>query len=346
MNADAFDSVRAGDEFDWHALERHLRDHLELPDGTMEVFQFTAGRANLTYLVTVGDARLVVRRPPRGHIAPGSHDMGREHRVLSALSPIFPRAPRSLYFCDDSSVIDAPFVVIEYRDGQVITGAVPASMAHHPDVARRVCLALIDAMAELHTVDIEAAGLEDIGNANGFAERQVSGWCDRMRRVASPETESSLEAVADALHRQLPTKQRSAVVHNDLKLDNCQFQPEDPDHVTSVFDWAMATIGDPMFDLGTLIVSSRAQPTWALSRDDVAVRYEQRSGLDLDPLPWYEAFALWRSAVVVLQLHHRFTTGDTTDDRMSSFVAQVPDIAAQSLALLRTHGQTNRARKQ
>jgi aminoglycoside phosphotransferase (APT) family kinase protein len=232
---DLLHEVRAGDGFDWLALERHLRDVLELPDTPMRIRQFTGGAANLTYLASFGDAEVVVRRPPRGTIAPGAHDMAREHRVLARLHAAYPRAPHSLHFTDDESIIGAPFVVVEYRDGIVFRDEVPSSMAHHADVERRVDRALIDAVADLHAVDPDGVGLGDLGRPDGYGRRQVTGWHDRWRRVAPDDDAGTMDELAARLLSTLPEPQRVAIVHNDLKLDNCQFHVDDPDLVTSVF---------------------------------------------------------------------------------------------------------------
>ncbi len=223
-------AVRASDQLDWVALEARLRGALDVPAAPMEVRQFTAGRANLTYLVTFGDAPLVVRRPPRGTIAPGAHDMAREHRVLSRLTDRYPRAPRALYFDDDESVIGAPFVVIEYREGVIVSAEIPPSLARHSDAATRIDLALLDAAADLHAVDAAAAGLGDLGRPDGLRPAPA-------RRLAQPVAPGGAGGRARVdgssgrsgwLHR-CPSRNGTALVHNDLKLDNCQLQPDDPD---------------------------------------------------------------------------------------------------------------------
>ena len=326
--------VRPGDELDWPALEAHLRSHLDLPAGEMRARQFSAGHANLTYLLEFGDRALVFRRPPRGTLAPGAHDMAREHTVLSRLWRAYPRAPRSDYFCADDSIVGAPFVIIEYREGDVVRSAVPTSMAHLPDVERRICLALVDAMADLHAVDVEEAGLGDLGRPDGFGARQVSGWHDRWHRAAPDDPVPAMNEVAGALAASVPVPPRVSVVHNDLKLDNCQFHAGDPDHVTSVFDWDMATTGDPLFDVANLLSSSQSSPIWVVSRDEVAQRYAERSGIDIANITWYEAFASFRTGVVVQQLFNRYERGESTDERLASMGDIVPGIAERARTLV------------
>lgn len=329
-------AVRPGDELDITSLERHLRDALDVPAAPIEVLQFTAGRANLTYLVRFGDHELVLRRPPRGSLAPGAHDMAREHRVLTRLAPVYARAPRALHFCDDPAVIGAPFVVLERRVGVVVRDHVPAALAHHHEVARRIDLALVDAAADLHALDLHANGLDALGSGEGYARRQVEGWAARGRRAARGESTDAMDAVGRLLLEHLPDPPRRSVVHNDLKLDNCQFHPDDPDMVTAVFDWDMGTIGDPLFDLGLLLVSMQSSPVWVLTPAEAIDRYATRSGIDVAHIDWYRAFAAWRTAVVIQQLHNRYLDGDSTDERLSSLGDAVGASIEAATELLRS----------
>jgi aminoglycoside phosphotransferase (APT) family kinase protein len=225
-------------------------------------------------------------------------------------------------------------VIIEYREGEVVRGAVPPAMAHHADVERRICLALVDAMADLHSFDVEEAGLTDLGRPDGFGTRQVSGWHDRWLRAAPDVPVPDMDAVAANLAASVPAPPRVSVVHNDLKLDNCQFHADDPDLVTSVFDWDMATTGDPLFDVANLLSSSQQSAVWVVSRDEVAERYAARSGIDVTNIAWYEAFAAFRAGVVVQQLATRYARGESTDERLAAFGDLVPGIAERARALV------------
>jgi aminoglycoside phosphotransferase (APT) family kinase protein len=327
-------AVRPNDELAWSNLELHLRSVLDLPKGPLSVYQFTSGRANLTYLLEIGGYPLVVRRPPKGTLAPGAHDMQREYRVLSRLNAAYPRAPKAVHFSDDGSIVGAPFVVIEYREGEVLSDSLPASMSGHVDVLRRVDLAVLDAAADLHMVDVDACGLAELGRANGYGERQVSSWTDRWRRAAPDGHLPVMQEIADRLARTIPIPSAVSVVHNDLKLDNCQFDHNDPDTVTSVFDWDMATLGDPLFDLGALLVSMGASPLWVLSTEEAIGRYADRSGIEVAHIDWYLAFATWRTAVVLQQLHNRYASGDSDDERYARFGDHIPIVAERAHALL------------
>jgi aminoglycoside phosphotransferase (APT) family kinase protein len=325
--------VRPGEDQDWPALEAYLHANLEDPDGPMEVLQFPHGSANLTYMVRFGDRRYVVRRPPFGGLAPGAHDMRREHRALSRLWRTFPPAPRSYLFCDDHSVIGSDFLVIEYRRGEVIWARIPDSMSHHPDVARRVGFAVADALADLHLLDPEEAGVADLGRPDGFVARQLSGWRKRWELSAGEDANAVMVEVADRLAARVPEPQSASVLHNDFKLDNCQFDPGDPGRVHSIFDWDMATVGDPLIDLGTLlnywpdpsdpaeggpIINTGMETLGLPNRAEVVERYAARTGFDPAPVAWYEAFACWKTAVVLRQLYVRYERGESTDPRMAT----------------------------
>ncbi|HYC01092.1 MAG TPA: phosphotransferase family protein [Candidatus Limnocylindrales bacterium] len=341
--------VRSGEDLDWHRLQAYLREQLPELSGPFAVEQFPHGAANLTYLLRFGDTELVLRRPPFGVLAPGAHDMRREHRVLSRLWRHFDRAPRAYLFCDDHSVAGADFFVMERRCGEVIRGVIPPSMREHADVGRRIGFALVDAMAELHLLDPVACELSDLGKPAGFVERQVGGWKHRWDLVKGDHADPQMDRIHARLAAAIPPAQRVSIVHNDLKLDNCQFDARDPDRVTAFFDWDMTTLGDPLIDLGTLLnywpdpadppSAPRAQhpgmermglPT----RDQVVERYARRVGLEVSQAGWYEAFALWKTVVVLQQLHNRWLRGESTDPRMSQIAAAVPGMVAAASARL------------
>ncbi|MGK0260557.1 MAG: aminoglycoside phosphotransferase (APT) family kinase protein, partial [Candidatus Azotimanducaceae bacterium] len=249
-------AVRPGEALDWPGIEGYLRKHLSADvdlSGEFEVLQFPNGSANLTYMLRFGATEFVFRRPPFGTLAPGAHDMKREYRVLSRLWKSFDRAPRAYLFCGNAEVAGADFFVMERRQGEVIRGVIPESMRQHDDVGRRIGFALIDAMAEFHLVDTQSNGLHDLGKPAGFVDRQLSGWKKRWDLVADAQHDAQMQSLHQRLVAQQPISQRVSLVHNDLKLDNCMFDPADPDRVIAFFDWDMTTLGDPLIDLGTLL---------------------------------------------------------------------------------------------
>jgi aminoglycoside phosphotransferase (APT) family kinase protein len=343
------EEVRAGEDLDWEALDTYLRARLQNLSGGLTVLQFRGGTANLTYLLRFGPREFVLRRPPFGVIAPGAHDMAREYRVLSRLWRSYPRAPQAYLFCDDHTIIGADFFVMERRTGEVVRDAVPSSMTHHAEVGRRVGLAVVDAMADLHMLDPLACGLGELGRPEGFVARQVAGWRKRWELVRPDGAPPLMDQLPDRLVRTMPKTTRTAIVHNDLKLDNCQFDASSPDGVTSVFDWDMATLGDPMIDVGTLLnywpdpsdpPDVRRAPHDGMndiglpSRAEVVERYAEQTGATVDGVEWYEAFAQWKTAVVVQQLYNRYLRRETRNELMAELGERMPVLAASAAAIL------------
>lgn len=344
--------VRPGEELDWGRIEGYLRERL--PDevdlaGPFAVLQFPNGSANLTYLIRFGATELVLRRPPFGTLAPGAHDMKREYRVLSRLWRIFDAAPRAYLFCDDHAISGADFFVMQRRRGEVVRGVIPATMRHHENVGHRIGMALVDRIAEFHTLDPEAADLSRLGRPNGFVARQLRGWKQRWDLVADERYDAGMAELHRRLEAALPEPQRVSLVHNDLKLDNCMFDAANPDRVTSFFDWDMTTLGDPLIDVGTLLnywpdpadgddekrFSHTGMDRMGLPpRTEIVARYAERSRLDLTNIGWYEAFALWKTATVIQQLHYRWKVGDSSDPRMETVADSLPTLIHNAEGLL------------
>ena len=349
--------VRPGEELDRARLEAwllpRLKESLPGAEGPLTILQFPNGSANLTYLLRVGGSdELVLRRPPMGELAPGAHDMKREYKVLRHLWAYFDRAPRAYVFCDDPAVLGADFFVMERRRGEVVRTALPEAMREHPDVGRRLALALVDAMADLHALDPAACGLADLGKPEGFVDRQLSGWAKRWELSKFDDSPAEMRTIHARLARQVPRPSRVSIVHNDLKLDNCQFDPAHPDRVASIFDWDMTTLGDPLIDLGTLLNywPDSADPPHARRFNNAAVaglglppraelvaRYAARTGADLGDVRWWEAFALWKTVVVVQQLHRRWVRGESKDPRMATIADRIPSLVAAANLVLEEH---------
>jgi aminoglycoside phosphotransferase (APT) family kinase protein len=369
-----YGAVRPGDELAFDRLARYLQDNVDGLGELVAVHQFLTGAANLTYLLEFADRRLVIRRPPFGVIAVGAHDMKREYRALSRLWRSYDRAPRAYLLCDDHSIIGSDFLVIEYRPGVVVWGSVPPTMAGQHDAGRRIGCAVVDALADLHLLDPERAGVADLGRPDGFVDRQVRGWRARWAAVAEPlladlartssrppegpATEAAggpdlvEDLVAEAGARLAATRPetvRTSVVHNDFKIDNCQFDPANPDRVRSVFDWDMATIGDPLVDLGTMLnywpdpsddpddrpsYPDGQQDMGLPTRAEVRERYALATGADLSVVHWYEAFGCWKTAIVVAQLYHRYLMGNSHDLRQGLKGDRIMPLARRALTIL------------
>jgi aminoglycoside phosphotransferase (APT) family kinase protein len=347
--------VRATEQLDWPRLEAWLREqlpacHIDGLDLTtpLVVEQFPGGHSNLTYHVRFGATELVVRRPPLGPVPPTAHDMAREFRWLSAVHPVFPLAPRVYLLCEDLSVVGSIFCVMERRHGIVIRHEEPPQIKDHPDVRRRVGAALIDALADLHAIDIQRAGLTHLGKPIGFVERQVRGWTERWHRSQTNDL-PEMDALARWLAEHLPPNPaRPTIVHGDFKLDNLMLDAGEPSRIVAVFDWEMAALGDPLVDLGILLAywvpnapldqrdaltTVTTLPGW-LTPQELVERYAVRSGRDLSTLRYFEVFALFKIAVVIQQIYYRFVKGQTDDPRFANFGARVTYLARRATSLL------------
>jgi aminoglycoside phosphotransferase (APT) family kinase protein len=271
--------------------------------------------------------------------------MGREFRVLSGLSPIFSPAPRPLVFCDDESVLGAPFYVMDRRRGIILRREWPDDLPREPELLRKMCGSLIDTLADLHAIKPDDAGLNDFGKPEGYVRRQVEGWTKRYRD-AQTEQVSEMEAAAGWLGDGIPQESGTSLIHNDFKFDNVAFDPVCPARVSTVFDWEMATIGDPLMDLGTSLgywveaseigqlTASFVGPTWmpgALTRDELVERYAQRRGLGSCDMRYYHVFGLFKIAVIVQQIYVRFARGFTSDPRFANLNICVRQLARQAV---------------
>ncbi len=350
--------VRPGDELAFGRLADYLQHNIDGLGPLTAVHQFLNGAANLTYLLDFAGRRLVLRRPPFGQIAVGAHDMKREYRALSRLWRSYDRAPRAYLLCEDHSIAGADFLIIEYRPGVVVWGSVPPAMAGYAGAGRRIGLAVVDALADLHLLDPERAGVADLGRPDGFVDRQIRGWRARWAAVAEPLLaalpdstggEDLVAAVGARLAASQPPTVRTSVLHNDFKIDNCQFDPGDPDRVQSVFDWDMATIGDPLIDLGVMLnywpdpsddpdnrpSHPEGQQDMGLpTRAEVTERYARATGADLAAVSWYEAFGCWKTAIVVAQLYHRYVMGNSHDLRQGLKGDRITPLARRALTIL------------
>jgi aminoglycoside phosphotransferase (APT) family kinase protein len=339
--------VRPDECFDASRLAAYLRGRLPGSDEPLTLRQFGGGAANLTYLLVFGEREYVLRRPPLGPLAPSSHDMGREHRVLSVLHAAYPLAPRAFLHCDDPGVIGAPFFVMERRHGTVVRRSMPAAFAGDPSAARRMSFALVDALADLHAVDYARLGLGALGRPEGFLERQIEGWYGRWQKAKVEDVESMDRAHAWlGAHR--PRESGASLVHNDYKLDNVMLATDDPGRLVAVFDWDMTTLGDPLADLGALLCywSEPADPapfretammpvdaTLAFpSRADLVARYAEQSGRDVAGIGFYHVLGLFRLAVIAAQIYVRFHRGQTQDRRFGAFGRLVPIVAEAAWA--------------
>lgn len=294
--------------------------------------QFRGGASNLTYLLRWPDRAVVLRTAPAGVKARGAHDMGREVRVLRALSGKVP-VPQVLGHCTDDSVIGREFYVMERLEGIILRGDLPGTMALAESQAGALCEAMLDAWAGLHQLDLASVGLGDLGRGPGYVARQVSGWTRRYEKARTPDAPAFAE-VMDWLAAHQPEDVATCLIHNDWRFDNLVLDPTDPTRIIGVLDWEMATRGDPLMDLGSALAYwveaedeavmqlMRRQPTHLpgmMRRDEVVAAYLERSGHTLDDFLFYEVFGLFRLAVILQQIWYRFTAGQTSNPSFSAF---------------------------
>ncbi len=324
-------SIRKGEELDLPNLAAYLGEQLPEAGGELVVEQFPRGYSNLTYLLRLGQHQLVLRRPPFGANIKTAHDMSREYHILSHLHRVWDKAPRPVLYCDDEAVIGAPFYLMERVNGIILRPRMPEEMVPSPAIMAGIADGLIDTLVELHGLDYRAAGLADFGRPEGYVERQIKGWTQRYHRAKTDEI-TEMEQVAEWLNVHLPAGAAPSIIHNDYKYDNLVLDADDWTRVIAVLDWEMATLGDPLMDLGTSIAywvdpgdpevmqQLRLSPTnlpGNLSRAEVVERYAARSGRDVSNIVFYYAYGLFKVAVIVQQIYYRFRRGHTSDPRFA-----------------------------
>jgi aminoglycoside phosphotransferase (APT) family kinase protein len=326
--------VREGEEFDLAAVERYLRERLEgIPEGELEVRQFPSGASNLTYLLRIGDWEGVLRRPPFGPVPPKAHDMGRESHVLAKLHEAYPLAPKPYFFCEDESVIGAPFYVMERREGVVVDDEFPEGVEPTLELCSGMSRTVADTLAELHAVDPGEAGLGDLGRPEGFLERQVGGWIERYDKAKTDEIEE-VGPLTGWLAGAIPESPDPTIIHNDYKLNNLILNPDDLTEVRAVLDWEMATVGDPLFDLAVslsywtepgdshelkAVMPTVTSTPGFMTRREFMDRYAYSSGRDLSEMHWYMVFGYFKLAVILQQIYARWKKGQTGDARFANF---------------------------
>ena len=343
-------AVRPGEELDLANLERFLRLHFPGDAGPLRVEQFPSGHSNLTYAIHLGEKQLVLRRPPFGSKVKSAHDMGREFRVLSKLHAAYPPAPEVLLFCDDPSVLGAPFYLMNPIRGVILRRDPPVGLDFSPATARRLSESFVDNLAVLHGLNYETIGLADLGKPEGYLERQVRGWTDRYAGSQTHEY-PEVKTIVEWMERNMPATQGAALVHNDYKYDNAVLDSGDISKIIGLLDWEMSTIGDPLTDLGTALAywvdaedpqelqTIRWGPTnspGSLTRAQIVERYAQKTARELPHIAFYLTFARFKLAVIVQQIYFRFHQGLTKDQRFASMPELIQVLLRVSLHCAQT----------
>jgi aminoglycoside phosphotransferase (APT) family kinase protein len=326
--------VRPGEELDVTKLQTYLSAHLTDLAGPLTVEQFPAGHSNLTYSLRVGERELVLRRPPLGAKIKTAHDMGREYRILSHLVAVYPRVPHPLLYCEDESVMGAPFYVMERLKGVILRASVPRGLELTPALMRGLSESFVNNLVQIHRVDPQAAGLGDLGHPEGYVRRQIEGWTRRYRNARTDDV-ADVERAAAWLAENMPAEVGASLIHNDYKYDNLVLDPADLSRIIGVLDWEMATVGDPLMDLGTTLGywvdpddpdEMLAMPFGLttlpgnFSRRELAQRYAELNGHDLSDILFYYVYGLFKVIVIVQQIYARYKAGLTQDERFAMLI--------------------------
>jgi len=322
---------RPGETLDVAAVDAWLKPRVAGLTGAPRVTQYRSGASNWTYRLEYDGHDLVLRRPPAGTKAKSAHDMGREFTVQQRLRPVFPFVPEMVAYCDDASVIGADFYVMRRIEGVLPRPRWDPGL--DPETARRLCLAFLDTLVALHQVDPVQAGLGDLGRGRGYPRRQVDGWSDRYRKARTWNV-PRLEGVMAWLDDRVPEDVATCVVHNDFRLDNVVLDGADLTRIVGVLDWEMATLGDPLMDLGNSLAywveagddpvarATRRQPSQLpgmLTRRELVALYCERMGLRPASWAFYEVYGTFRLAAIVQQIYYRYHQGQTRNPAFRHF---------------------------
>jgi aminoglycoside phosphotransferase (APT) family kinase protein len=316
------------EQINWQSVENYLQLHFDgLPQESMMVKKFSEGYSNLTYMLRIGHWEGVLRRPPFGPLPPKAHDMEREYRILQKIHPVFPLAPKPYLYCDDPSVMDRHFYVMEKKTGVVIDDQLPPKYESE-ESARVLSETVVNTLVQLHTIEYKNANLADLGRPEGYLERQIYGWINRYHNSKTNEI-SGLDELEKWLVDNIPASSNPAIVHNDFKLNNMMFSANNPSKAIGVFDWELSTIGDPLTDLGSSLVhwAEKGDPETGLtsittmpgfiSRREFLEQYAKKSKRDVSQIDYYLTFAFYKLAAILQQIYCRWKVGQAKDERFS-----------------------------
>lgn len=330
-------------------VSRFFAENVPGADTELRFELLSGGRSNLTYKVLAPGHVWVMRRPPLGHVLPTAHDMAREYRVLTGLNDTPVPTPRTYALCEDPEVNEYPFYVMDYKEGVIIGETLPEGFASTPEERRRMSLALVDALVSLHAVDYDAVGLSEFGRPQGYLERQVRRWGEQWQRSKTRELDEVDELIR-RLNAAIPESPAPAIVHGDYRFGNMMLNPNDPGKVEAILDWEMATLGDPLADLGytfvfwgnaddppgrtdaRAIAKLTAQKGF-LTRDEIAAEYARRSGRSTEFIHFYEVLAYYKLAVITEGIWARHLQGKTVGEGYESYGENTVNLLNQALAV-------------
>lgn len=325
--------VRSGEELNVKRLEAFLQENIvDVPNEPLEVQQFSTGYSNLTYQLKIGEWEAVLRRPPLGPVAPKAHDMKREHHILSSIHPYFQAAPEPMLFSDDESIVGAPFFLMERKHGIVIDSEFPEGIEPTVENCRQLSNIMVNQLAGLHSIPYGKTGLAEISKPEGFMERQVHGWISRYERAQTEEIIEIGPLIA-YLRKNIPHYSQTSIIHYDYKINNAMFN-QNLSEMVGLFDWEMATVGDPLADLGVALSywTESGDPEMVkvglgqaslttldgfMSRNEFIEAYAAKSGRDVSNIDYYLTFGYFKLAVILQQIYYRYKLGQTKDSRFA-----------------------------
>ncbi len=326
-------AIREGEELDVGAIADYLQQQIEGLEGALRISQFPGGASNLTYLLEFDNRSFVLRRPPFGKKAKSAHDMGREFTVMQGLQERYPYVPKMVAFCQDEQIIGSEFYVMERLQGIILRTDLPKGLDLEPSKLTHLCHSMLDRLVELHQLDWQSTSLKSLCREGDFVERQLKGWSDRYQKARTDDV-PSYSQVIQWLEKNRPGQIRQCLVHNDYRFDNLVLQADDPGKIIGVLDWEMATIGDPLMDLGNSLAYwieandppplqiMRRQPTHLpgmLSRKELVSYYLDKAGLEIDNFDFYAVFGIFRLVAIIQQIYYRYYHGQTQDKRFAGF---------------------------
>jgi aminoglycoside phosphotransferase (APT) family kinase protein len=324
--------TREGDKPDPEKLSAYLSARFPDFDGLLDITQFPGGYSNLTFQLKWNGGTCILRKPPHGANIRSAHDMGREFKVLSSLKPVYEAIPTPLFYSDDLTIMGTPFYLMEKVTGIILRNKVPKGIELSPAKMQSISTAAIDNLATLHNIDLDKAGLRAMGKPDGYVDRQVEGWITRYENAATDDIPAII-ATASWLRANLPAENRAAFIHNDYKYDNLVLDPKDLSHILAVLDWEMATVGDPLMDLGTTLAywgeeadSPALKPfnlTWLagnLTREEVVSRYAVSRNIPEPDMLFYYVFGAYKIGGIVQQIYARYKKGFTKDERFAGLI--------------------------
>ncbi|KAB7613372.1 phosphotransferase family protein [Amylibacter sp. SFDW26] len=330
---DTAGDVRSGEELDVTALRKWLDKELPEIKGTPKITQYAGGASNWTYRLEFENDDLILRRPPAGTRAKGAHDMGREYRLQKALKPVFPHVPEMRAYYGEDDVIGAEFYLMQRVAGIIPRKNLPRGLDMSADQVRQMCTNVLDTLIDLHKVDYKAAGLEELGAGKGYVERQITGWNKRYRNARTWNVPRG-EKIMRWLENNMPEQETLCITHNDFRFDNVVLDENDPTRVIGVLDWELATIGDPLMDVGNMLAywveagddrlakATRRQPTTLdgmMTRQEVINYYHSEMGFPKDNFAFYEVYGLFRLSAIAQQIYYRYHHKQTRNPAFKNF---------------------------